>query len=174
VDALAEDLRVLTARVDALTTQVSKLTLKMEEISMDVSDLKGDSLERRYRERAHAYFSGIMRGIHTLSQDEVVRLVEEGRERGSISEDEADEILWSDAIVKGRSRDTGEETYLAIEISWGIRDEDIRRAAERAEILRKLGFKSLPVVAGKAISEKARREALQMKVLIVLDGRLIS
>ena len=172
VDTLTEDLRTLTARVDALTAQMSALTGRVERLSIDVADLKGDSLERRYRERAHAYFSRLIRNAHTLSQDELVALAEEALERGFISEEERDELLWTDVIVKGRDMKTSAEVYLVAEVSWRAGVEDVERASRRAEILKKLGVNALPVVCGKEITEEAIKRAREIGMVSVIDGRV--
>jgi prefoldin subunit 5 len=187
VDALAEKLESLTARVDALTARVDalaeaqrrteeelrKLTARVNTLTRDVSELKGDSLERKYRERAFAYFSQLLRRAHTLSPDEIAELINQGVEEGIISDREGDELLWTDVIVRGRRKDSGEEVYLAVEVSWGVGVEDVERAASRAEILRKFGFNVLSVVAGREITPDAERLAVELGVYRVVDGRVM-
>ena len=187
VDALAEAqrkteerLESLTARVDALAEaqrrteeELRKLISRVDILTKDVSELKGDSLERRYRERAHAYFSQLIRRSHTLSSDEIAELVDRGIREEIITDREGDELLWTDVLVRGRDRKCGEEVYLAVEVSWGVRVEDVERAMNRAKILSKFGFKVLPVVAGRGITPEASEMAEEMRVYRVLDGRLI-
>jgi len=201
IDALAEKLESLTARVDALAEaqrkteerldtlaarvdalaeaqrrteeELRKLISRVDILTKDVSELKGDSLERRYRERAHAYFSQLIRRSHTLSSDEIAELVDRGIREEIITDREGDELLWTDVLVKGRDRKRGEEVYLAVEVSWGVRVEDVERAMNRAKILSKFGFKVLPVVAGRGITPEASEMAEEMRVYRVLDGRLI-
>jgi len=187
VDALAEAqrkteerLESLTARVDALAEaqrrteeELRKLISRVDILTKDVSELKGDSLERRYRERAHAYFSQLIRRSHTLSSDEIAELVDRGIREEIITDREGDELLWTDVLVRGRSRMSGEEVYLAVEVSWGVGVEDVERAMNRAKILSKFGFKVLPVVAGRGITPEASEMAEEMRVYRVLDGRLI-
>ena len=187
MDALAEAqrkteerLESLTARVDALAEaqrrteeELRKLISRVDILTKDVSELKGDSLERRYRERAHAYFSQLIRRSHTLSSDEIAELVDRGIREEIITDREGDELLWTDVLVRGRSRMSGEEVYLAVEVSWGVGVEDVERAMNRAKILSKFGFKVLPVVAGRGITPEASEMAEEMRVYRVLDGRLI-
>ena len=85
----------------------------------DVERLKGSDLERRYRERAHAYFSRLLRRIHVLSGDELMALLEEAVTRKQLSEDEADDILQADMVIRGRRREDGTEVYGVVEVSWG-------------------------------------------------------
>jgi hypothetical protein len=66
--------------------------------------------------------------------------------------------------------EAGEGVYLAVEVSWGIGVEDVERATNRAEILRKFGFKVLPVVAGGGITPDVSEMAEKMRTYRVLDG----
>jgi len=152
---------------------VDLLAESQRKMQIDLSDLKGDSIERKYRERAFAYFNRLVRRAHTLSPDEIVELVNRGVEKGIISEREAEELLWADVIVRGRGRERGEEVYLVVEVSWGVGVGDVERAASRAEILRKLGFNVIGVVAGKEIMPEAGDLAKERGVYRVVDGYLM-
>ena len=180
LESLAARVNALAERVDALAEaqrrteeELRKLISRVDILTKDVSELKGDSLERRYRERAHAYFSQLIRRSHTLSSDEIAELVDRGIREEIITDREGDELLWTDVLVRGRSRMSGEEVYLAVEVSWGVGVEDVERAMNRAKILSKFGFKVLPVVAGRGITPEASEMAEEMRVYRVLDGRLI-
>ncbi|RKY02691.1 hypothetical protein DRP77_07475, partial [Candidatus Poribacteria bacterium] len=138
-----EELRKLAARVDELAEaqakteeELRKLVARVDALSRDVAELKGDSLERRYRERAFAYFGQLIRRAHTLSPDEIVELIEDGVDRGLLTEEERDELAWTDVIVRGKERKSGEEVYLAVEVWGGVGVEDVERAARRADMLR--------------------------------------
>ena len=173
VDALAEAQRRTEEELRSLAAQVSLLAESQRRMQMDLSELKGDFIERRYRERAHAYFSRLITRAHVLSPDEIVELVSRGVEEGIISEGEAEELLWADVIVRGRERESGEEVYLVVEVSWGVGVGDVERAANRAEILGRLGFKVMGVVAGKEIKPDAERLARERGIHMVVDGRLV-
>ena len=173
VDALAEAQRRTEEELRSLAAQVDLLAESQRKMQIDLSDLKGDSIERKYRERAFAYFNRLVRRAHTLSPDEIVELVNRGVEKGIISEREAEELLWADVIVRGRGRERGEEVYLVVEVSWGVGIGDVERAASRTEILRKLGFNVIGVVAGKEIMPEAGDLAKERGVYRVVDGYLM-
>ena len=174
VDQLTVRMDQLTERVDQLTVRMDQLTEALTKVSNDVDWLKGDQLERRYRERGPAYFAPLIRHAHVLSSDEWVSLVEGALDQGQISEQEADDLLQTDAIVRGRRREDGTEVYLVVEVSWGVGISDVQRASERAAMLARIGKTSLPVVAGSWVTPDAQEPALAMGVWQVTNGRVIA
>ncbi|MDH3605150.1 MAG: hypothetical protein OEU26_36605, partial [Candidatus Tectomicrobia bacterium] len=102
MDQLTEHMDQLTERVDSLVQNVSRLADVQHQMGIDLGRLKGSDLERRYRERAPAYFHRLIRRPHALSADELVTLIEDARFQGRFSEDEADALFQADVIVRGR------------------------------------------------------------------------
>ncbi len=164
----------LTVQVNALTVQVSALTKTVESLVVDVGELKGESLENRYRTRASAYFSRLMRRIHVLDLEELASLLDEGIDTGALSERQAEDILLADLVVRGKSRDDGSEIYLVVEVSWGVGPHDVERAVRRSELLAKAGLSTVPVVAGRQITKEARQLAQGLHVRQITDGQTIS
>jgi archaellum component FlaC len=171
VDSLTEQVQNLTFRVDALTRNVDRLVELTDFLRQDVSSLKGDNLERKYREKGHAYFGRIVRHTYVLSGNEVSALVYRAADEGKISNAEADDLILADVILRGRRREDGTEVYLVVEVSSVIDPHDLQRATERAQILAKLGTPTLPVVAGLSMTTEATIVAKQMQIWQVLDGR---
>jgi len=101
-EAQLEAQLTLTHGVDRLTESIGVLGDQVRGVMTDVGRLKQSDLERRYRERAYAYFSRLVRRAHTLSGDELAAPLEPAIALGQLSEEEADEITWADAIVRGR------------------------------------------------------------------------
>ncbi len=193
VDALAEaqarteqQLATLTARVDALAEaqarteqQLAELAEaqrrteeRLQRIEVHVGDLRGEAVERRYRDRAPAYFGRLLRRLRVLDAaalaDRLDRAVEEGR----LSEAERDTVLLADVVATGRRVPDEVEAYLLAEVSAGVGPDDVRRAAARAAALARLGRPVLPVVAGEVITADAATLARTQGVWQVLDGRL--
>jgi len=140
----------------------------------DVGELKGIVLEQRYRNRAFAYFARLVRRMHTVTDDELVALLEEAVARGVLSEDGMDEIGRADVVVRGQRRESQspDEVYLVVEVSWGVGTGDVERAVRRAALLGQTGLQTLPVVAGERITDEAAELARAMRVWQVLDGRV--
>lgn len=66
VGQLAVRMDELAQRMDRLTVHMEQLVEVQTRLGSDVERLKGSDLERRYRERAHAYFSRMFRRLHVL------------------------------------------------------------------------------------------------------------
>jgi len=136
----------------------------------DVGELKGIVLEQRYRNRAFAYFSRLLRRMHTVTDEELVALLEEAVARGALSEDGMDEIARADVVVRGQRRESPGEVYLVVEVSWGVGPGDVERAVRRAALLSQTGLQTMPVVAGERITDEAAELARAMRAWQVLDG----
>ena len=177
VEALSEAQRRTEERLEALILEVGSLTeaqRRTEEalqgVILRVDELRGEMLEIRYRERAHAYFSKMIRRAHLLSFEELYRLIDQAVEKGVLTEEEGDELVLADAIIRGIWREDKQQVYLVVEVSWGIGMEDVERARKRAELLEKTGVRAIPVVAGRWISSHASEQAKAFGVWQVRDG----
>jgi hypothetical protein len=185
--ALTERVTVLTERVTALTVaqermdsqlatlteQVAALTRVVHTLTVDVGTLKGKSLEADYRSRGHAYLSRVVRRPHVLTSDELTTLIEDARDRGMLSDIEAQELYETDLVIRGRRSEDGTEVYLVVEVSWGVGPHDVERAVQRARVLSHIGLATIPVVAGEHILPEAHERARQSQVWQVTDGRAI-
>ena len=161
-------------RVNQLIQQVERLVEVQLRMGTDVERLKGSDLERRYRERGHAYFSRLVRRAHVLSGDESIALLDEAVAGGQLSEEESDEILQADVVVRGRRREDGAEVYLVVEVSWGVGISDVQRASQRAALLSRTGTPTIPVVAGYWVTPEAQEPARALRVWQVTDGSVIA
>ena len=173
VAALAEAQNRINEQIAALTRVVYALTEDVRVLKIDVGDLKGDNLERRYREKAPAYFGRLVRRMRVLSTEELAGPLEDAVEQGQLTEAEKDEAILTDLVVRGRYQGSGAEVYLVIEVSWGVGVHDVERAVQRAAVLGKLGIPALPVVAGKAVTAQAEQLAHEKHVWQVIDGQAV-
>lgn len=181
VRELAGDLRTLTARVDQLAQRMEEvvvaltaLTGDMWKLQVDVGGLKGMMLEMRYRERAPAYLGRIVRRCHALTDEELEALLAGAVEQGKLTEEEADRVMLADVVVRGRVRGTGELVYLVVEVSYGVGEDDVARAIDRADLLSRLGTPALPVVAGQGVIADAATTARSHRVWQVIDGQVVA
>ncbi len=165
------------SRLEEVVQALAEAQLRAEErlgrLEGDMAHLKGWSLEWRYREKAPAYFGRLARKIHALSAEELAEILGKAVDGGLLSQDELDEILAADLVLRGLGKG-GEEVWLVVEISWGIGMVDVERAKARAELLAKAGLGALPVVAGTGIAPEAAERARELGVWQVLDGYPIS
>ena len=172
MDELAQRFDRLVIRIDGLTQRMEQLAETQLRMGSDLEQLKGHNLEQRYRERAPAYFSRLLRRVHALSNDELVALLDAAVTQGQLSRDEADAVLQADVIVRGRRWEDDTEAYLVVEVSWGVGLHDVQRAVERAALLTRLGIPTLPVVAGFWVTPEAQEPARAFRVWQVTDGRV--
>src|SRR6266478_207140 len=84
---LTEELLALPQIVHDLAEAQQRTERQIVRLQDDVGELKGIVLEERYRNRAFAYFSRLVRRTHALMEDELVALLEEAVARGALSEE---------------------------------------------------------------------------------------
>lgn len=171
VRTLVEDVEVLKDDVKVLKDDVKVLKDDVRVIKVDIGELKGDALELRFREKAPAYLGHLVRRARVLSVAHLAELLEDAVEQGTLSEEEKNDVLLTDAVVRGRHKEDGNQVYLTIEVSWGIDSHDVERALRRAALLSKLGTPTLPVVAGRKTSNDVTALAQAKQVWLVIDGR---
>jgi len=165
-EAQARTEKVLAELAQRMTTLVEA----QRRTEADVADLKGMTLELRYRDRAPAYFAKILRRARLLSDPELMELLDSEKAREVLSEEEREDLLLADLILWGRRKSDGAEVYLVGEVSWVVDCGDVERARRRADLLGRLGVTAIPVVAGRTLTEEADQLAREKKVLRFLDG----
>jgi chromosome segregation ATPase len=152
---LAEAIQALAQRVDNLSGQV-----------------RGWVHEDRYRTRPRRY-RRLLLDPHILSTEAREALLRQAEAAGRLTPEEAAELEDADVLVQGRSRATGGEAFLVVEVSAKVDTDDVERAVERAEILRKARPEAevIPVAAGPEIHPLAARAARDQGVWWLTDGR---
>jgi len=147
---------------------LATLTDHVDLLNDRAGGLLGESLERRYPERASAYFGRVRRRTRVLD----VLTIEEALEE-RLSPDEMRDGLLTDIIVSGkpRTRPDVAEVWLAVEVSSVVDQVDVRRIVRRRRLLTRSGRPVVPVVAGQAITTSADAAARSEQVAVVEDGR---
>ncbi|MGI9119188.1 MAG: hypothetical protein ACR2G7_03520 [Acidimicrobiales bacterium] len=182
LDSLAEEVRELAKEVRELSSaqlrtenSLSSLIDVVKGMNDRVGKLDGYELERRYREKGHAYLSRIARRLQSLDTNTLSPLLDEAEKTGRASPDEVDSILLVDAIFTGRRRSDGVPVHLVIEASVTIARYDVSRARERADLLaRVLGTDVVAVVAGEMVSAPVLEAARDAGVWCVTNGQTVS
>ena len=181
--SLAERMDQLTARVDQLTEQMrhhsdlfkdiilqlKNVDARLLSLERRVDRLTGDEAERRFRARAPSCFGHLLRRIRIVDNSALADRIDDAIESGTFAEADREPLLLLDVVASGRDVQTREERYLAAEVSSGIGETDILRAADRAVLLEKLtGVPVLPVVAGYSIAPRFRSIAAARQVQVVI------
>ena len=176
VEALTEGQQRLTERVEALTEGQQRLTERVEALTEGqqrltdtVGGMKGRMLEITYRDRAGPYFGRLLRRAKVVE----VHTLEDTLE-ATLTCDEFNDLLLLDLLVTGKVRHTLEspEIWLAVEISAMVDRHDVDRALRRANLLRQVGHRAVPVVAGEAVTKGGEVAAQAQNVVLVQDGRV--
>ena len=113
--------------------------------------------------------SRVLKGPNLRNDEDLEQLLEEAESRGAITEEEADELLLLDLIVAGTQRADHARVYVAAEVSITANQDDVNRAADRADILRRVtGLPSRPVVIADRMAESYRNLADEKEVAVAI------
>ncbi len=173
VAALAERVEALAEAQQRTEAHLAQLASEVRRLDGSVGSLKGQVLAMALRDRAYAYLGRQLRRLRVLSAQELAWLLEDAVEEGRLSEVERDRLALVDVVAVGKDKETGEEVYLAVEVSVTVDQSDVARAVERASLLgQAVAGRAVPVVAGERITEGAHYQAQDRGVVRVLDGNV--
>lgn len=166
-DFRREEFRPLKEKVDKIEQDVAILKQDVTVLKQDVATLKGNDFERTVRERAPAYFGRLIRRCRGISFEQLADKLDDAIDAGLIRDEDKAEAILVDVVVTGKLK-TGKEVILAVEVSLKVDTEDVERAARRADIISQAyGIETIGVAVGKEYSEKARRIAEELNVVLV-------
>ncbi len=113
--------------------------------------------------------SRVLKGPSLRTDPDFDQQVESAEASGAITEDESDELLLLDLIVSGTRRGNPERVYAGIEVSITANDDDVNRATDRAQILRKVtGGPVMAVVIADRVEAQQRELAARREVAVAL------
>jgi len=175
VGTLKQDVGTLKQDVGTLQQDVGTLKQDVGTLKQDVGTLKGKVLEVDYRTKAASIFGLFLRNGRDASEFVSSRL-DEAVDKGIIAPQEADFVMAADLIWMGnvrRGKFEGETVVFVGEVSWMIEPDDLNRAEEKAQVLRKAGVWAVPFVSGSVWSSpELKSRALERKILCATDSRL--
>ena len=170
-DAIDVRLDRMDARFDGMDTRMDRMDGRMDngfgmnyelKVGKNVHSIAGQHLGiRRVR---------LLRGNHDGVNEAFADSVEDALDEGKIDRRQANELLSSDLIFAGRNEDTGEQVYVAAELSITIGGDDITRAADRASILRSIVDRPvIPAVIGASIDDARVELASAQRVSVAIS-----
>lgn len=185
------DVRQLQADMAEARGDIKHLQTTSDELRSDVRNIQGDvrridgRLDRGFGTNYEAKVSQnvrsilgqqagvrnarVLKGPNLRNDREFDRQVEGAETSGAITEDESDELLLLDLIVSGTRTGTTERVYAGIEVSITANDDDVDRAADRVEILRRVtGETVMAVVIAARVDEPQRELAAGREVVVVV------
>jgi hypothetical protein len=177
VKATLAELARTQARTETILSELAasqgRTETRLGRVDSRLGDAEGDLLELRYARRGPAYLSPIARRLRVVEPGPLADMLDDAIDEGQLTWDEREAILLTDIVLSGRRRQDGQDIYLAVEVSGGIREHDVERAVERAALLEKLGRPVIPVVAGRRINDEVAQIAFEQGVWCVLGGRAV-
>ncbi len=144
---------------------IARLTAAQYRTNQEVSTLKGWGLEL-YCERNPQIFANDLGMIREeiISKREIRHIAHEAEMSGAITSDQYSDLSRADLFVYARRKSDNRPFCLVVEASYRVDNEDVDRAAQRANTLdiiinkyqpRHLNGQALPVVAGTDITPGA-------------------
>lgn len=166
---LRKDVDDLKKKVDKIEGEVEKLKVDVEKLKVDVGWLKGGFMELQVRDRVGAFFGKLLKRARLLDSSDLADLLYDAASQGLITQEEAEDALRVDAVVRGQLRSDGlKEVLIAAEISFVVDRVDVERAKKRAEIIsRALSQPTISAVIGKEFTEGAKEASQELSVLII-------
>ena len=178
------DVKQLRADMAETKADVKQLQSDMTQVKTDVRRIDG-RLDRGFGtnyetkvaqnvrsilgQQAGVRSSRVLKGPNLMTDPGFDRQVESAEASGAITEDESDELLLLDLIVSGTRTGTRERVYAGVEVSITANADDVNRAADRAEILRKVtGGPALAAVIAARVEAPQRELAAQREVAVAV------
>ena len=153
-------------------------------IERELDSVVGESMEGKAKSKIGNYARAVVRKLHVFESNTINDLIDTALEAGDLSEEEAVALGATDILAAGKDKETGEAACVAAEISRTIDEHDVDRAEKRAVLLLKavrsaiaadaptfsglfpgVPQKAYPIVIGRRITDRARREAERRGVL---------
>lgn len=184
MDAFSERMDMFSDHIDAIVEEMRTMNRRVGVLEGRVGDLWGRDLERElardFRRVAARYFGAVrariswsvfvgggVQGDSRVAEFEAN--VEKAEDDGVIGFADGDELFRADFVGHGYIRPEYSKIWFLAEASAAINLDDVERARDRAEILRKVeDGKVEPFVYGYRIIPDAEREAQRSKVMVVL------
>jgi hypothetical protein len=162
----AESQRHTDGPLSGLTNAVERFATIQKKTMTRLNKSAERSFATYTRTHLPAYLGRHMRKCRVISADDLLDTVE-----GRLADVEIDDLLRADLVATALV--DGTPTHLVGEVSCTADNDDIVRAARRAEHLRKAGLAAMAFVACEAIAPKMAEFASREKVRVLIEGRLL-
>jgi len=181
-EATNKRLDSLEFRMDRVETRLDGVETRLGRVEETTNSLRGDVLEWRLTNKIPPLVSRHfdVRRIYPVWSDgflpENPRIqgfqttVEEATDNGQISDDDETRLRVTDLIVRSQRKSDGSTLWFAVEASGVIGEEDIVRAKQSSDVLKKIyNQDAMPLVYGYQISDADRDLADELQVPVFLD-----
>lgn len=188
--SLPEKLAELAAQVAALTETVNEFVAatnrRLDTLEADVKTIKDDVASLRGRDTERQVIGsilniardelGLTRGRVLLrnsgDMDEQLRAaIDQAEEQGTITENDVENLLVADIIIRARRSVDRRYVYAVVEVSRTINNRDIDRARDRAAtVAAATGDEALAVVVGGFIPPQQYQHAAERDVAAIIPA----
>ena len=176
---LEGDVQTLKTDVQELKADVQRLDTDVQGLKNDVATLKGSDTERRARENILNIAKDEMnltrgrillaRGRETAAQ--LLAAIDAAEKSGTITENEADNVLVADIIIRARRASDRQYVHGVFEVSRTVRLSDIQRARDRAAtVAAATGEETIAAVIGEIIRPQQQAQADDMGVRTLMPA----
>ena len=166
-------------RLTALEGDVQTLKTDVQGLKDDVAALKGSDTERRARENILNIAKDelnltrgrilLARGRETAAQ--FLAAIDAAEKSGRITENEADNVLVADIIIRARRASDRQYVHGVFEVSRTVRLSDIQRARDRAATVAAVtGEETIAAVIGEIIRPQQLAQADSMGVTALIPA----
>jgi len=179
MEVVKSDVQVLKTDVQELKSDVQTLKTNVQGLNNDVATLKGSDTERRARENILNIAKDelnltrgrilLARGQETAAQ--LLTAIETAEKCGLITENEADNVLVADIIIRARRASDRKYVHGVFEVSRAVRLGDIQRAHDRAAtVATATGEETIAAVIGEIIRPQQQAQADDMGVMTLMPA----
>jgi hypothetical protein len=163
------DIRTLTEKVSALTDRMDNFVGVTIRLDGRLGAAEGSLAESHWVAKYTGRFGRLATKARIINPDDLDAFYlawDEGR----LTDEDAAAVRALDILISGVEGKGAEkrQVLLAVEISIRIEQQDVERAVKRAEILRRLGYHTVPVVAGALIDPQLEAFAREQGVRVLL------
>ncbi|GIV04628.1 MAG: hypothetical protein KatS3mg016_0203 [Fimbriimonadales bacterium] len=134
----------------------------------DIAELKGLSLETKFRNQAGSWFSMYLKKVRVVLLTDLEELLPEGQ---TFTEQEVQSLSNTDLFLFGVDKRDGRQCVYVVEVSWVVDVGDVERAVQRAQIVAQHGLPAAAVAAGRELTEGARERAQQLGCGLWINGQ---
>ena len=169
---------VIETEVSGLKTEVSSLNVRVTRLEGKMDNALGTNYQNKVVRNLHSILGQhqnltrvkVLRGYQNDPDADFMEQLYQAEERGIITHQQSNDLLLVDIICIGRRRDNRDaEIPLAIETSITIGDNDVVRAARRAEILAAiLNQPAQAAVIGDSVDQPRTALAADYQVSLIL------
>lgn len=141
-----------------MALSVSDLQDLTDRIDGRIAHLEGWVLETRFSINIPNWTrQWVRRGVRVYIDD--IPELADASGAGKLTEAEVQSLALADSLVRGADTETGDDTYVTVELSATIHVADVERAEQRARLLKRAGLRARPVVGGYRITPEGEESA---------------